>query len=92
MRFTGYNAFMVDLGNMSQASWSDTQGQPLEFTLEVDSVSHVSLHVEIFAWSFVPLCSLFPSSITLLVFQALLFIVGVYPVFKKYLCVLCHHL
>ena len=82
-RYTGYHAFMFDIGNMSQAIWSGTQGRPLEFTFnEVGNISRLSIHVELFYWLLVPLYSLFPSPITLLIFQTLLFVVGAYPVYK----------
>jgi uncharacterized membrane protein len=82
LRYTGYNSFMLDIGNMSQAIWSGTQGHPLEFTYEGANVSRLSLHVELFYWLLTPLYSLFPSPISLLVFQAILFIAGAYPVYR----------
>jgi uncharacterized membrane protein len=82
MRYTGYNAFMFDLGNMSQAIWSGTQGRPLEFTYEGANVSRLSLHVELFYWLLCPLYALFPSPITLLIFQAMLYAAGAYPVYR----------
>jgi uncharacterized membrane protein len=83
IRYTGYNAFMFDLGNMSQAIWSGTKGHPLEFTYDdIGNISRLSIHVELFYWLLVPLYSLFPSPITLLVFQTLLFVAGAYPVYK----------
>jgi uncharacterized membrane protein len=83
MRYTGYHAFMYDIGNMSQAIWSGTKCRPLEFTFDgIGNISRLSLHVELFYWLLVPLYSLFPSPITLLVFQTCLFVVGAYPVYK----------
>jgi uncharacterized membrane protein len=82
LRYTGYNSFMLDIGNMSQAIWSGTQGRPLEFTYEGANVSRLSLHVELFYWLLTPLYLLFPTPITLLVFQAVLFAVGAYPVYR----------
>ena len=81
MRYTGYNAGMWDVGNMSQAIWSATQGKPLLHTRAGGAVSRLSWHVEIIYFLIAPVYALFPSPITLLVIQAVLFALGAWPVF-----------
>lgn len=79
MRYTGYNAGMLDLGNMSQAIWSVTRGRPLEFTYWWGNYSRLALHVELLYFLFVPFYALFPSPITLLIIQSSLFVAGTFP-------------
>ena len=81
MRYTGYNAGMLDIGNMSQAIWSATQGRPLLYTREGGTFSRLSWHVEVIYFFLAPLYALFPSPVTLLVVQALLFASGAFPLF-----------
>jgi uncharacterized membrane protein len=82
MRHTGYNTSMLDLGNMSQAMWSGTQGRPLEFTFQYGNISRLALHVEIIYWLFIPLYTVLPDPRTLLVVQAILFAAGAWPVYR----------
>lgn len=81
MRFQAYNAGMFDLGNMVQSIWSTTQGRPLEFTHGWETVSRLSIHVELFYFLLSPLYAIFPSPATLLIFQALLYSAGAFPLF-----------
>ena len=81
LRYTGYNAGMLDIGNMSQAVWSATQGQPLLYTREGGTFSRLSWHVEVIYFLLAPLYALFPSPVTLLVVQAVLFALGALPAF-----------
>src|SRR3712207_4189006 len=69
-RYRGYNAGMLDLGNMSQAIASVLRGEPLVFTFKDGSMSRLSLHVELFYFLLVPLYALWSSPQVLLVFQA----------------------
>ncbi len=80
-RYRGYNTAMEDLGNMAQAIWSGTQGQPLLFTYFCHPVSRLGLHAELLYFLIVPLYALIPSPITLLTLQAVLFVAGAWPLF-----------
>jgi uncharacterized membrane protein len=81
MRYRAYNAGMQDLGNMTQSIWSATQGKPLEFTFRNGPYSRLAHHVEVIYFLLAPLYALFPSPITLLIFQSLLFASAGYPLF-----------
>lgn len=81
LRYTGYNAGMLDVGNMSQAVWSATQGRPLLYTREGGTFSRLAWHVEMIYFLLTPFYALFPSPITLLIIQACLFGVGAFPLF-----------
>lgn len=81
-RYVAYNARMLDLGNMAQSIWSATRGRPLEFTYGGVNISRLSLHVELFYFLLVPLYALFPSPITLVLFQAFLFGIGALPLYR----------
>lgn len=80
-RYLGYNAGMFDLGIMSQAIWSATQGQPLIFTADGIALSRLARHVELFC--FVPslFYALLPTPKTLLVFQAVLYVFAAWPLY-----------
>ena len=82
MRYIGYNANMFDLGNMAQSIWSGTQGRPLEFTYRGAPLSRLALHVELFYFLLVPIYALFPTPLTILVVQALMFGSGAFPVYR----------
>ena len=82
LRYNGYNASMLDLGNMSQAVASVLRGEPLSFTYVNGSMSRLSLHVELFYYAFVPFYALWPDPRTLLIGQALLFVLGVWPTYR----------
>jgi len=79
LRFTGYNSGMFDIGNMSQAIWSVTQGRPLEFTWQDGSVSRLAWHAEVIYLALAGAYAIAPDPRTLLVFQALWFAVGALP-------------
>jgi uncharacterized membrane protein len=82
-RYLGYNAGMLDLGNMSQAIWSATQGQPLLYsTAQGASASRLSGHVEAVYFLLAPLYALWPDPRLLLVVQAALFALGALPVYR----------
>jgi len=80
-RYTAYNAGMMDLGNMSQAIWSATQGRPLECTYVEGNLSRLAHHVEIIYFLLAPVYALFPSAVTLLIVQALLYAAAGFPLF-----------
>ena len=80
-RYRSYNAGMLDLGNMSQAVWSATQGRPLECTYGDGTLSRLAHHVELIYFLLAPLYAAFPSPITLLVLQAVLYASGSFPLF-----------
>lgn len=82
LRYTGYDARMFDLGNMSQAIWSSTQGHPLEFSYLGQTTSRLAMHVELTYFLLSPLYAAFPSPVTLLVAQALLFAAGSIPLYR----------
>jgi uncharacterized membrane protein len=84
LTYRSYNASMLDLGNMSQAIWSATQGRPLEFTHPNGQIqySRLSWHAEFIYFLIAPLYALFPSPVTLLVIQAILFIAGAAPLYN----------
>jgi uncharacterized membrane protein len=82
-RYQGYNAGMFDLGNMAQAIWSATQGQPLLYSRpEGYAASRLAGHVELGYFLIVPLYALLPDPRTLLVFQAVLFVVGGFGAYR----------
>lgn len=80
-RYRAYNASMFDLGHMSQAIWSSTQGSPLEFSYRGNTMSRLALHVELIYFLLTPLYRLAPSPITLLIVQAALFGAGAFPLY-----------
>jgi len=81
-RYVAYNAGMLDLGNMSQAIWSATQGHPLEYTHEDGTFSRLAWHVEVIYFLLTPLYALVPDPRTLLVVQAVLFTLGAWPAYR----------
>jgi uncharacterized membrane protein len=81
-RYLGHNTLSFDLGVMSQAIWSATQGQPLIFTAEGVSLSRLARHVEIFYFLLAPLYWLRPSPTTLIIAQACLYAAGAIPAFR----------
>lgn len=80
-RYEGYNAGMIDLGNMTQAIWSATQGQPLVFTQWFGPFSRLSGHFELFYFLLAPLYALWPDARSLVVAQAVLFVAGAWPAY-----------
>ncbi|HNT73738.1 MAG TPA: DUF2079 domain-containing protein [Anaerolineae bacterium] len=81
LRYTSYNAGMLDVGNMSQAIWSATQGRLLLYTREGGVFSRLSWHVEMIYFLLAPFYAILPSPITLLIIQACLFGAGAFPLF-----------
>ncbi len=80
--YMGYNSSMLDLGNMSQAIWSATQGQPLVFTYINGPTSRLSLHVEIIYFLLALPYALWPDPRLLLIIQAALFVAGALPAYR----------
>jgi uncharacterized membrane protein len=80
-RYRGYNVAMGDLGTMIQAIWSVSQGQPLVFTAHGVPMSRLARHVELFFFVPALLYRLLPRPETLLVFQALLYVLGAWPLY-----------
>lgn len=80
-RYQGYNAGMLDLGNMTQAIASVQRGQPLLFTYHDGPTSRLAFHVE---WIYFLLAlpyMLWPDPRLLLGIQAALFALGALPVY-----------
>jgi uncharacterized membrane protein len=80
-RYQGYNAGMLDLGNMAQAIWSATQGQPLIFTYVDGPTSRLAFHIELIYFLIAPLYALWSSPMLLLILQAGLFALGALPAY-----------
>lgn len=81
-RYMGYNAGMLDLGNMVQAIGSVERGQPLTFTYKYGLTSRLAFHVE---WIYFLLAlpyTLWPDPRLLLGIQAGLFALGALPVYQ----------
>lgn len=91
-RYGGYNAGMNDLGKMSQAVWSATQGQPLTVTTHHGPMSRLSWHVELIYFLLAPVYALLPSPITLLIIQAALFVAAAFPLYSLSLRNLENHI
>jgi uncharacterized membrane protein len=81
-RYYGYNLQSFDLGNISQAIWSATQGSPLLYTTDGISLSRLAWHVELFYFLLTPLYALCQSPISLLVFQSMLYALGAFPLYR----------
>ncbi len=82
-RYLGYNAGMLDLGNMSQAIWSATQGQPLVYSSPRGmNLSRLSGHAELIYFLIAPLYALWPDPRTLVIVQALLYALGALPAYR----------
>lgn len=81
-RFLAYNTGMLDLGNMSQAIWSATQGQPLVFTYVNGPTSRLAFHVELIYLLIALPYALIPDPRLLLVLQALLMVAAAIPVYR----------
>ncbi len=81
-RYLGYNAGMLDLGNMSQAIWSATQGKPLIVTFPQGQMSRLSLHVELIYFLLAIPYAVWPDPRLLLIVQAVLFTLGALPVYR----------
>ncbi|PDW01514.1 DUF2079 domain-containing protein [Candidatus Viridilinea mediisalina] len=81
-RYWGYNAGMLDLGNMAQAIASVLRGEPLVFTFVDGPYSRLALHVEIFYFLLAPLWAIWPDPQVLLLFQAVLYALGAIPAYR----------
>lgn len=82
IRYSGYNAGMLDLGNMFQAISSVLRGQPLVFTQPFGPYSRLAGHVELFYYAFVPLTLVWRDPQALLVGQTLLVAAGAIPAYR----------
>ena len=80
-RYRGYNVGMLDLGNMSQAIWSATQGKALIYTGMEGPISRLGWNIELIYLPISWLYALFPDPQTLLVLQSGLYALGALPVF-----------
>jgi uncharacterized membrane protein len=81
-RYLGFNAEMLDLGHMSQAIWSITQGQPLVYTYINGPASDLAKHAEFFYYLLAPFYAFLPSPLTLLLLQAGLYAAGAIAVYR----------
>jgi len=81
-RYTGYNAGMLDLGNMAQAIASVRRGQPLVCTFPDGPISRLALHVEFIYFLLALPYALWPDPRLLLIIQAGLFVSGIFPVYR----------
>jgi|Deesub1362A_J573_1020465.scaffolds.fasta_scaffold05482_4 hypothetical protein len=81
-RYLLFEASMLDLGNISQAIWSASRGEPLLYTSFTGPKSRLVGHTELIYFLLAPLYRLLPSPLTLLAFQALLFFLGTIPVYR----------
>lgn len=82
LKYAGYNVSYFDLGAMSQAVWSATQGEPLIFTGQGLPLSRLARNVEIFYFFLAPLYALFPTPLTLIFAQAALYALGAIPLYR----------
>ncbi|MBK8901473.1 MAG: DUF2079 domain-containing protein [Anaerolineaceae bacterium] len=81
-RYTGFNSKYFDLGAMSQAIWSATEGLPLVFTGQGIAISRLARNVELIYFAIAPVYAVFPTPQTLLVIQALLYALGGIPLYR----------
>ena len=81
-KFAGFNSKYFDLGAMSQAIWSATQGKPLIFTGQGLALSRLARNVELIYFAIAPIYALFPTPQTVLVIQALLYALGGIPLYR----------
>jgi uncharacterized membrane protein len=79
-RHMAYNTRMSDLGLMSQAIWSVTQGQPLMMTNDMGQFSRLGGHVELIYYLLAIPYAIWPDPITLVTIQAVLYALGALPV------------
>jgi uncharacterized membrane protein len=81
-RHGAFLSHRFDLGNMTQALWSTTQGRPLEVTTATgDQMSRLGSHVDPLLVLFTPLWWIWPSPAMLTTAQALALASGALPVF-----------
>jgi len=79
-RYKGFNAG-YDLGAMSQAIWSVTQGKLLLFSQDGVIFSRLARHVELIYFPIAFFYALWPSPPTLLIIQAIFYALGGLPVY-----------
>lgn len=82
LRYAGYNAGMLDLGNMAQAIASVQRGQPLVFTYHEGATSRLAFHVEVIYFLLALPYAVWPDPRLLLILQAALFGLGALPVYR----------
>ncbi|WP_420642994.1 DUF2079 domain-containing protein [Candidatus Leptofilum sp.] len=80
-KFAGFNSKYFDLGAMSQAIWSATEGLPLVFTGQGIAISRLARNVELIYFAIAPIYALFPTPQTLLIIQALVYALAGIPLF-----------
>ena len=80
-QYRGFNMKYFDLGAMSQAIWSATQGYPLIFSGQGFDVSRLTRNLEIIYFVIAPIYRFIPYPETLLVVQSLLFVAASIPLF-----------
>ncbi len=82
-RYHGFNAGMYDLGNMAQAIWSGSRGEPLLYSRpEGMRASRLAGHVEIGYFLLAPIYAAWSDPRALLAVQAALFALGAIPVYR----------
>jgi uncharacterized membrane protein len=82
-RYQGYNAGMLDLGNMSQAIASVLRGEPLVYTEPRGvNLSRLSWHTEVIYFLLAPLYALWADPRVLLIAQAALAVSGAIPAYR----------
>lgn len=81
-KYGAFTSRAFDLGAMSQAIWSVTQGKMLIFTVEGITLSRLARHVELIYFFLAPLYALWPTPSTLLILQAGLATLGAVPAYK----------
>jgi uncharacterized membrane protein len=80
--FVNFLYVRFDLGNMTQAVWSTTQGRPLEMTNAVgEQVSRLSFHVDPILVLLAPFYMLVPSPLTLATIQVVVCALATLPIF-----------
>jgi uncharacterized membrane protein len=81
-RYMGYNAGMLDLGNMAQAIGSVARGHPLTLTYPDGNASRLAGHVEAVYLLLALPYALWPDPRLLLATQAALFALGALPAYR----------
>jgi uncharacterized membrane protein len=81
LRYTGYNAGILDLGSMYQAISSVLRGSPLVLTSFNGQVSRLAGHVELIYFLIAPFLAFWPDPRTLLVIQTVLMVSAAFPVY-----------
>ena len=81
-KYWGFNSKYFDLGAMSQAIWSSTQGLPLIFTGQGIAISRLARNVEVIYLAIAPIYAIFPTPQTLLIIQAAVYALGAIPLYR----------